>query len=512
MLLDQSALFDSAWRSYQGQVLYRDYFFPRPPITILIQFLSFVLMGVDFSAMVFPAALFNALGTLCVMWIINHIFPSQRLLACASGLITAVWFQAPFGTLWFEQTGFLFNLLALVALLKAAHSSRTAAAVLRGMAGLSLGLAILSKQNAGLEFLPVAFGVVVLQHREEFRKLLGSALQVAAGIGVVAIILGIWVWAFSSPSGFWYCMVELPLEIAEDRIGLVATLVGLVTLAGTPQSIPELVILLVAYWRLRRRRVLLPGERMAAWLVAGCVYYQALFQLHTSNETINSIPYVGLGFGLSIALLLAANRSEAEASKAKAGGGRLMYATIGGLVFVLAFADGMGVSLRRTVQQFDSQTRFIPISLPGAERLKWGEPTPVSDNLAEPAWLSVRDFLALNEWLTKEDCNFFVFPDSTILYGMHRKVSPQPWVAFIPRHTFLQGEIARVDAAVVDSLKKNDVRVIILERASWMGNYKLINDMPKLRALVLEQSDKVAEFGIYEVWKLRKTLMSGAAE
>src|SRR5437867_2178167 len=68
-LMDQSILFDGAWRVFQGQVQYRDFFSTFPPVTFFIQSLFFHLMGVGYSAMVAAAAVLNAVATACVIWL-----------------------------------------------------------------------------------------------------------------------------------------------------------------------------------------------------------------------------------------------------------------------------------------------------------------------------------------------------------------------------------------------------------------------------------------------------------
>jgi len=59
--------------------------------------------------------------------------------------------------------------------------------------------------------------------------------------------------------------------------------------------------------------------------------------------------------------------------------------------------------------------------------------------------------------------------------------------------------LPKVDAAVVDSLQKNNVRVIVLEKDSWVLNHNLWKQMPKLKAWIETDFDKVKDFGIYEV-------------
>jgi 4-amino-4-deoxy-L-arabinose transferase-like glycosyltransferase len=512
MVLDQSALFDSAWRMYDGQVLYRDYLIPRPPVTIFIQWLFFRLWGVNFSAMVLPAAVLNALAVLCVIWLVRRMFPSQHFPACAAGLLTAVWFQAPFGTLWFEQTAFFFNLGALLLLLKAPPYNSSSAILLRATAGCFIGLAILSKQNAGLEFLPVALGVIAIQTLPRLREVAFQSIHFLAGIAIVALVFIFWVWTFSSPSGFWYCLVQLPREIAADRINFGDAVLGFLILMAGPRSIVELALLSVALWKLPTRRASVPAASLITFIVLGCISFQNLFQLHTMNEHQNSLPYRGLIFGLSLGFLLqlVSRKKDALISSTDDRRTFALYASIGVLIFGFAFTNGVTSSWSRKVQQFDRNTRFVPLELRGAERLKWGEPTPAT--FANTAFISAKEFTELNIWLSKANTNFFVFPDSTILYGLQRRVSPQPWVFFLEGHSFLYGELPRVDAIVVESLRKNKVGVVILEREAFLGNQKLFDNMPKFRSLVREEFEKVQQFGIYEVWRLRPEIKPAADE
>src|SRR5262249_50049492 len=119
-LCDQSAMFDGAWRLMQGQVIYRDFYTTFGPVAFVIQWLFFRIWGVDFSSMVLSAAILNSLAVVCVMRIIRRLLPDSqfRLAAIAGGILTALWFQGPFGTLWFEQTSFFFNLIALMLLVE----------------------------------------------------------------------------------------------------------------------------------------------------------------------------------------------------------------------------------------------------------------------------------------------------------------------------------------------------------------------------------------------------------
>jgi hypothetical protein len=158
---------------------------------------------------------------------------------------------------------------------------------------------------------------------------------------------------------------------------------------------------------------------------------------------------------------------------------------------------GWEVSSVRLVQQFDANTRFAErLRVPGASRVIWGDPT-VLDNVT----ISRQNFEDVNAWLAKADTNFFVFPYSTLLYGLHNRVSPQPWLYIMPDHSFRMSDIGRVGTTIVQSLKKNNVTAVVLEKTSSTDD--LLRQMPDLQNWLLNQFQRTKEFGYYEVWTLR---------
>jgi hypothetical protein len=173
---------------------------------------------------------------------------------------------------------------------------------------------------------------------------------------------------------------------------------------------------------------------------------------------------------------------------------------------------GWTSSASRVVQQFDYATRFNErVNVAGASRLVWGDPTFVGP-WGDPTFVGPRrermeltrqDFDDVNAWLAKRNTNFFVFPDSTLLYGLHHKVSPQPWLYLFEGHSFRSSDLLQVDDAILRSLQKNGVDVVVLEKVSHLQNHKMLPRMPQLDAWIHNRFEKAAEFGIYEVWVLR---------
>jgi 4-amino-4-deoxy-L-arabinose transferase-like glycosyltransferase len=503
-LLDQSIMFDGAWRVYQGQVQYRDFVSTFPPLPFAIQALFFALTGVNFSAMVLGAAVLNVIATLCVVWMVHRLVPGQRTMAWIAGLLTAVWFQAPFGTLWFEQTAFCFNLLSLVLLLKSLDARDSAAAGYRVSAGVLLAASLLCKQNAGAEFLPIALGAATLPLLDRKQKALRSGLEVLAGIALGAVIFATWLWTFSSPSEFWKEYVVMARQIGSDRAGLVGLLFAVFPLSMTwPFVIVAMGIFAAAFSKTRTASMPPANRVLIIWLVVGCAYYQNLFKMHTDNEIENGVPFLGLLYGLSVAVFwkyaVLAETPRTDWQK------RAFFVGLACLVLGYPLLNGLNTAWSRSVQEFEAGAVFNQhVKVPGLARVLWGEPT----RYGERSTIDRRDFEALNAWLAETQANFFVFPDSTMLYGLQGRVSPQPWLYFSPGHSFLIEDLPKVDAAVVDALQKNNVRVIVLEKDSWVLNHNLWKQMPKLRAWIESDFEKVRDFGIYEVRLSREVLQS----
>jgi hypothetical protein len=63
-----------------------------------------------------------------------------------------------------------------------------------------------------------------------------------------------------------------------------------------------------------------------------------------------------------------------------------------------------------------------------------------------------------------------------------------------------------MDATIVDSLIKNNVRVVVLEKRSWLGNEKVLNDLPGLKEWIHRNFQQDTSFGIFEVWVQRPSL------
>jgi hypothetical protein len=487
-LYDQSGVFDGGWRLLQGQVLYRDFYTPYGPVVFLLQAFFFRLAGVEFSSMVLAAAVVNSAAVVCVMWIVRRLFPESinRIAAIGAGIVTAVWFQAPEGTLWFQQTGFLFNLIAIALLLESDFHPHLEM-YFRVGAGCSLALSVLSKQSA-VVFLPIPIGIAVFQSFPDLKKISTVLLQICVGILCVSAVFAVWLWQVSSFSGFWQSVAVMSRVLAGSRYHMLDhAALDLILLKKTRQFVGAAIVALIIF-AISRGAFTARNRMVASWIVFGCIVMQNLFASITNDEVFNNVGYVGLINGLAFALFSQVFRKKKSVF-------RLGFLLGTAFLFVLPANDGWFSSWNRLVLEIKPGAQFEPVQVKNASRLVWGEPGFEH--------ITRKDFEGLNAWLDDNNANFFVFASSTLLYGLHQRISPQPWLYLFPDHSFRMSDISQVDSIVLDHLKNNQVRVFIFEKNQEAEHEKLLNRMPLLKTWLQTEFEKTREFGIYEVWTLR---------
>jgi hypothetical protein len=473
---------------------------------------------------VLSAAILNALAGLLTIRIVSRLLPNQKIIALMGGVVTACWFQAPFGTMWLEQTAFFFCLLALDAVTVAELTNNRRLYGLHFLGGLLMAISTLSKQNAGALFLPVIGGVGIIGHLHEPRAALKRVGTQASGylLGVGCFLL--WLWRYSDPSKYFHYSVEITCAIAAERTPGTSFLVEtLLTLSSAPLHVRwcELCFALVgvcaalaALGVSSRSKAQTQNHLMAGWIIVACLQFQQLFTLVSYNEAENNLPFLGLAFGLAMGLLsdwlghddlqlsLSSGKGVFQATLPRRAG-RCIVLIASVVLFAIPIRWGVRTSWRRYVQEFTDASRFTgTLSIAGLRGLKWADfefPAGPLDR-GSSQWLRENDFTALNDWLERNPGNIFVFPDATILYGLHRRPSPQPWLYFQEGHSFLRSDLPIVDETVVQSLRRNGIRAVILEKVAWNSDH-LLERMPKLKAWINDNFTKETEFGIFEVWK-----------
>jgi hypothetical protein len=554
-MLDQSIVFDGAWRIVQGQVPYRDFVMPFGPVTFALCALMFRLRGVDFSSLVLTAALMSALATALAVRLSWLLTGGSRWLALLGGLMTAVWFQAPFGTPWMEQTGFLMDLIALACIVEGrlhhrregprgslADSSLPAGWLGYGFAGIASVAAVLSKQNAGGLFVFLCLGALLAPGDDRPRAgiravccyVLGGALALGAFVA--------WLALRSDIATFKHYWVDVSAEIGASRVAYWKLLGTIVFQPLLGSSIPLFMLsslagLATAGLSLASARS--PGRlaqghvctsiAQSAWLAVALPQFHSAFQLTTNNDASNNNAFVGLT-AVCLAALVGHWLTSAPSLSYNDGSERVRVRLVrpalvkagallvGGLV-LYSIGEGLMIAQGRYVQEFAPGTTFTErLRVPRASRVLWGEPTRITpqfcSGLGDMCKISSAstaldhsyeilqrdDFERVASLLEQRHRNFFVFPDATMLYGLTGRPSPQPLLYFHPGQSYALADQAELDHRIVDALEQHQVDNVVLERASFMGTHKLLVEFPRLDAWIARNFELSAEIGNYHVF------------
>jgi len=522
-LLDHSAVFDGAWRILQGQIPYRDFYMAFPPIMFWIQAALFKVAGLNFSSMVLSAAVVNVLATASIMRIVGRLVTWSNFPALLAGLITAIWFQPPFGTLWMEQVAFLFACGALQFTLEAGLLTNRFSIIFWFLAGGCMTCSFLSKQNAGAFFVPVCVGVILIQNWRTGRRFLLSLASFGAGASIVAVAFFVWLRLCSDPALFWRHTIEVAGGIGKERVlmHLESLAEGLFLCLLTPRSAipPSLlgmligpVVFIVGALNLDLKSGQMRKFAVCGFLLLSLPLYQNLFIVSTMNEPQNAQPFLGLILALLLSVVLLLRQASFSADIGSgtiripvrlptAAGSAMVAFTLLSVLAAWVLFEGVQVARYRIVQEFGSTTRFVNrIQAPGMERVFWGDPTLIPTRTGLVTILQ-EDFENVARYLQSRPGSFFVAGDATILYGLLRKPSPQPLLYFAPNHSHTSADIPRLDNAILRSLETHNVQTVVKEQFTFMSTQPVYSVFPQTWSWLTTKFEPVHQFGIFEVWE-----------
>ena len=513
-LFDSSIVFDGGWRILQGQAPYRDFAMSHAPGAYFYLSAILWIFGVNFTSLVIAACILNTLAALIAMRLGELMKAGTGMLA---GFITAIWFQPITGFLQVEQSAFFFNLLGLWLLIEARGELCKRSFLLRLWAGFALSYAVICKQNAGGIFVPVALGVMLLLPYAQWKGRAYALLSVALGAATCTGLFVLWLYQFSDPALFWHHAVEIPRAfgparvfsggyqklfrelIAGDAFPISGRWLGRSSLlAGFAGMVHELI--------LHRRASMVAA---ASGLLVGVTLFQGTFVMSALNQSANGLPYLGLQLAALAcvchcitASLIQGLRSAKLNVPFEARRFELLHLGWLSVLAVMAFItalQGFAYDWNRMVNEFGNGTRFeARIDADGLRNVTWGEPTFADSALQ--VQIKQEDFEQLFRYLKQRDENFFVFPVSTMLYGLLQRPSIQPWLFFIENHSYAAEDVPRLDEATLKSLINHDVHIYIRERASWVGIDGDLGKLPRTSHWIESQFHREETFGIYEVW------------
>ena len=521
--LDQSIVFDGAWRVSLGQVPFRDFVAPIGPISFFYQAFLFRLFGVGFNAYILGGAILNGLAAMMVFAIVRMTGGADGTdegwnLAKASGAgcATAVWFQAQMGTTYPDQVAMFLCLVSMFFIVLSGKSEAEKedadpnslfrrCAVLMTVAGLSWGMAFAAKQNYAAFFVPVLAAAIYLNPRGKM-----DAVWFAAGAAAFTAFSLVWLFIFSDLWLFWKYFIEIPVGEGIRRFVGENISTGFRHRIPLDVAIPLSVVLALALWTIiaawkKRGCTKLRGDikTHAAVLVCFLAAYSFVMMMTTNNNSENTWSLIGLVLGIGFVWPDDAGKTLAR--------GRYPVATILRCVAVAMFAinilGGANSAWKRQAQDMIPPLKFHPVSFPSTVApLQWCDTTPIGTVGGRTVVVPTKHFELLCRIVANHAGNVFIFPDFTAIYGLTGKHPPQPLLWFHDGLTFAKGGDPELDAWIVGALEKNQVDMIVLEEVSWLGSYITLKRFPLLDKYISTRFQKVGRIGAYQIRTRRPIL------
>ncbi len=517
---DQSIVFDGSYRVLSGQVAYKDFIMPFGPMVFWLHAVFFRLLGVSYYAYVFGAASVNVLATLCSVMMVRLLFPSRRLVSYVAGILTAVWFYPPFGTPWVDQTAFFFSFLGITAVLAAIFADprrRAAREMLLAASGLLAFLAFISKQNAGAFMLPIYPLLIAAAYLPDQKLTLRRLGTFAVGLGGSVAGFVLWLAVASNLGNFIQYVIKLASELGERRLShFFRTWFAIrkPSFGGRgPISVRVLVIvslavallmLIMACRRLKSKGTAAKRLLLASMVCVYCICFQHVFISTTLNQPENGFGFVGIIFAIAVGLALlfaepaALNLPVVAQGPALRMGFKLLVLVAAAVAVLVASSDGIKVSMSRKVHDIFRGPAFVePFREAGLRGLRWGEPTRMGGSVIE-----AKDVAGLLAYLKERREKFFIFPDFTILYGLAKVPSPQPLLWFHEGVTYPKNAYdPRLDRWIVEDLKRNGVRIVIIEQVSWFNTGKRLDAFPEMKSYIYGSFIRIGQIGTFSIYE-----------
>ncbi len=501
---DQSIVFDGSYRVLTGQVPYRDFVMPFGPITFWLHSLFFHLLGVSFESYLIGSALVGLLATLAAMLLVRLILGSNLLAELVAGLLTAVWFYPPFGTPWVDQTAFLFALMALVAIAGSlVAQGRWLRPALIVASGVIWTCAFLSKQNVGA-FVGPFFPIAIVLGWGGNRRTIKMLCLFAAGVVAGWCIFLLWLYLRSDPSVFVEYVFRLPSKLGTQRLrSLVRTGFGLLRpyFDGRGPWIVNVLMAasftsgIVGLVRGTSKQTLRKANFRLGCLA--CIYlpvFQHIFINTTLNQAANGFAFAGVSFAVATGLVQGMARVRRVSLQ---GPGRTLRLLILIIVTAGVAMSGIKVAMRRSVHDIFSNPGFhSPIEIDVLRPLRWAEPTAMGDYE-----ITEESIVKLYSYLKDCHCNFFIFPDFTIFYGLLGVPSPQPLLWFHRDVTYQRGANTWLDRRISEDLERKRVEVLVLEQVSWFNTGERLNDFPITKRYLMANFAMEGKIGTFRIYR-----------
>lgn len=360
--MDQSIVFDGAWRILCGQVPYRDFLIPFGPLSMWLQAVAFAFGGVSYQVYAMTAAAMNALGAVLAFATFRILAPEKKWAAWGAGLITGSWLYAPMGTTYLEQTAFFWFWVAIFCMVRSFQiQSAPSRIAWMGMAGLALAAAVLSKTNAGGLAVPIAFLMVALVPTFGSRRVLPDAAALFLGLVAGFTLFAVWLWTKSDPAVFWNIVGGAGGEEGRKRLLENKPMIYIMgsLLTGKGNELIRMILVgsylflttALVFALVPARRTGLAADRLRSWALLGLLgsAYQQIFGVTSNNNGINEQPFLSL---ILVCVFLVAGELDSLARQTSPGQVRVFWGKawkclLGGVALMTGFlyfkgSRGMG--------------------------------------------------------------------------------------------------------------------------------------------------------------------------
>jgi 4-amino-4-deoxy-L-arabinose transferase-like glycosyltransferase len=209
--------------------------------------------------------------------------------------------------------------------------------------------------------------------------------------------------------------------------------------------------------------------------------------------------------GALIGLLLALSSGMTkfrDRDTEKSGGQAMLAMVLNAVFYTFLLGTSLHAAISRNVHStFDLDSGITPefkdqIQARKLRGLRWGNPTMVHGYN-----VTSQEVNQLLDYLRTEGGNFWIFPDHTFLHAAGGVPSPQPILWFHKGLTYPNQYDPDLDQTIVNSLKKNHVRFIVVERPPGsLRSPGILNDFPLLEDYLTKHYRKTAKFGMFEIF------------
>ena len=509
LAIDQSTIFDGSYRVASGQIPFKDFVFAHGLITFYLTAIFFKILGVNYYSFILSAAIVNVLAVLCSILLIKILFKKTFLTPYVTGFITAIWFYPPNGTPWSDQTSFLFSMVGIYILIFGVLTKRF---YLIFIAGIFAFISFLSKQSAGVFFLPIYFIIIAFYNEINRVKRIKLSFIFMLGFCFSVIFFISVCYKYADLKLLFDHFLLIPLEAGRVSEGWIKFIKSFMW-AGQFTLLPRMVIIIslitpcyivYSYLRNMTKTNYLIKDVIASILAIYLAIFQYFFIYTTHNSPANAFPFIGIIFGIGVMTTL---RILNESKFRPLINNQIFNKTVVSIItifFIYINLQGISISMLRKVQGGfpDHPKHFKTFTENKLKHLKWISPTHLFDpEKGMTNWeIKKEDFENLFLYLKKKDKNFFIFPDNTIFYGLLNKPSPQPILWFDKGLTYRNDYELNIDNWIVEKLITNHIQTVVIEKHSFFGTYERLNDFPIMKKYIYQNFKKNKEIGIFDIY------------